>query len=75
MVLENQNHYPRGAQIIINDFYVDDLITGASNVNFAIPLRETVRNILNSGGFELRKICSNDICMLVDLHNPDNVSE
>ncbi|KAK9685264.1 Pao retrotransposon peptidase [Popillia japonica] len=48
------------SKVIEQDFYVDDLLTGANEYEEAIYLAQTVANILGSAGFELRKWLSND---------------
>ncbi|XP_055590095.1 uncharacterized protein LOC129742245 [Uranotaenia lowii] len=41
------------------DFYVDDYIGGASNVDEAIELRKSLTSLMAKGGFPIRKWCSN----------------
>ncbi|XP_062541040.1 uncharacterized protein LOC134209076 [Armigeres subalbatus] len=41
------------------DFYVDDYIGGAANVEGAIVLREDLTSLMAKGGFPIRKWCSN----------------
>lgn len=48
------------SKIIIEDFYMDDLITGASNTIDAINLKSNLSKILSESGFNLRKWMSND---------------
>lgn len=43
--------YPVGAEHIINDFYVDDLLTGADTIQEAIRIRNEVIAILAKGSF------------------------
>ena len=57
---ENKNEYPLASEIIIRDFYVDDLLTGASSIEEARHLRENITNLLSRAGFELRKWASNE---------------
>lgn len=42
-----------------NDFYVDDYIGGAANVDEAIGLRKDLTSLMAKGGFPIRKWCSN----------------
>ena len=51
--------YPRAAEIVKRDFYIDDLMTGCETETEAIPLREQLSKLLESGGFDLRKWTSN----------------
>lgn len=59
VALEESSHHPLGASIIQRDFYVDDLLTGASTVEDAKALIYQVNKILSKGGFTLRKWASN----------------
>lgn len=50
----------RISEIIINDFYVDDLLTGGTEINELLEIREKVTSVLASAGMPLRKWRSND---------------
>ncbi|XP_055591098.1 uncharacterized protein LOC129743154 [Uranotaenia lowii] len=52
-------NFPRAKQVIENDFYVDDCITGAASIEDAILLRNELIAAMKKGGFPLRKLCSN----------------
>ncbi|XP_018364596.1 PREDICTED: uncharacterized protein LOC108762191 [Trachymyrmex cornetzi] len=56
---QHQKECPEASRAILNDFYVDDLLTGASTVKELKQLRQSTTKILNSAGFELRKWRSN----------------
>ena len=43
------------AQVIRNDFYVDDALTGADTVEEAVVLQDNLISTLKKGGFDLRK--------------------
>uniref|UniRef100_V5I888 Uncharacterized protein n=1 Tax=Anoplophora glabripennis TaxID=217634 RepID=V5I888_ANOGL len=51
----NKSKYPKSSEIILKDFYMDDLITGSNSAEEAIKIKTEVSHILSSGGFELRK--------------------
>ncbi|XP_037930699.1 uncharacterized protein LOC119665544 [Teleopsis dalmanni] len=51
--------YPREANSIRNDFYVDDLLTGSDNFENLETIRKEVSYILNEAGFQLAKWFSN----------------
>lgn len=59
--LENQleNFWHTQRQVILNDFYVDDLITGADTAEDAKNLKFEINKILEEYGFFLRKWSSN----------------
>lgn len=46
-------------EAIINDFYVDDFLTGANSTKKAITKRDQITTILNSGQFTLSKWSTN----------------
>ena len=47
--------YPKATQHITSSFYVDDFLGGADTKEEAITLFHQLRNILQKGGFQLRK--------------------
>ncbi|XP_046142264.1 uncharacterized protein LOC123987928 [Osmia bicornis bicornis] len=49
------------SRIIINDFYVDDPLTGASSIAEAKEIKQVLTTILEQAGFPLRKWASNCI--------------
>ncbi|XP_053968361.1 uncharacterized protein LOC128869783 [Anastrepha ludens] len=49
----------KAAAVIHKDFYMDDLLTGASSKEELLCLQRNVSEILKEGGFELRKWASN----------------
>ncbi|XP_017791904.1 PREDICTED: uncharacterized protein LOC108573925 [Habropoda laboriosa] len=57
--LECRSEFPRTSRIIINNFYVDDLLTGTETIENAKEIREEISKILVASGFELRKWASN----------------
>lgn len=58
-----------GARVILRDFYMDDLLTGASSVKELLQIRDETINILAKGNFELRKWASNSPEILDSLPN------
>lgn len=56
---DESNSFPIGARTVLRDFYVDDLLTGASTVQEALEIKEQAIKLLSKGGFELRKWSSN----------------
>lgn len=57
---ENMEKYPEECHIILKDFYVDDLISGAATIEEAFKLRNNISNLLAKSGFLLRKWASNN---------------
>ncbi|KAJ8914346.1 hypothetical protein NQ315_011334 [Exocentrus adspersus] len=59
--------FPLAADVLQNDIYVDDIVTGCNSLNEAITIRDQLINLLKLGGFELRKWASNSAELLCDL--------
>lgn len=68
---ECQHDQPQIAEIIKSDFYMDDLLTGANNVEDAANISVQIKNILRQGGFDLRKWRSNDKRVIQNLNPHD----
>jgi hypothetical protein len=56
---DNRYQYPTTAQVLSNDFYVDDLLSGTSNLQDAIILQQELSTLLQTAGFTLWKWASN----------------
>ncbi|CAI6372181.1 unnamed protein product [Macrosiphum euphorbiae] len=69
---ENKVQYPMASEAIASDFYMDDLLSGASSLSEAIKLRDNVITILDSAGLQLRKWVSNSSQVLHNIPNIDN---
>ncbi|XP_074032056.1 uncharacterized protein [Leptinotarsa decemlineata] len=66
----NKHEFPKIADIILHDFYVDDLLTGGDTVEEINYIKENISKLLLSYGFPLRKWISNNKHLLLDC-NPD----
>ncbi|XP_008183125.1 uncharacterized protein LOC103309446 [Acyrthosiphon pisum] len=58
------NEYPRASEVIKNDIYMDDLMTGAETEEDCIKLQQELNTILISAKLPLRKWCSNSTKVL-----------
>lgn len=56
---ENVIKFPKIAQIIKTVFFVDDLLTGAVELDQTAQICSGVSNVLKQGGFELREFYLN----------------
>lgn len=56
---DEMNLFPIGSKIILRDFYVDDLLTGASTLSDALEIKTQTVELLAKGGFDLVKWSSN----------------
>ncbi|XP_062713273.1 uncharacterized protein LOC134290219 [Aedes albopictus] len=59
LVEDEATQYPMAAQAASEDVYMDDVITGADDVETALILREQLDHMMSRGGFRLRKWASN----------------
>ncbi|XP_043461973.1 uncharacterized protein LOC122498348 [Leptopilina heterotoma] len=56
---DNQDLYPNASRVIKDDFYVDDMLTGADTEEEIVDIKNDVNKILSSAGFKLQKVHSN----------------
>jgi hypothetical protein len=61
---DNLVHHPKAAQMLRDDFYVDDLLTGTSTVQEAIEVQQEFSTLLDTAGCPLRKWASNNSTFL-----------
>ncbi|XP_071051383.1 uncharacterized protein [Onthophagus taurus] len=67
--LNCRNSNAVASNIILRDFYMDDLITGSDDWQEALKIKDELASILAKSGFKLRKWQSNDSRVL---HNENN---
>ena len=56
---EHENKYPKAAEEVKDNMYVDDLLTGALEDESALQLKEDLQSLFSKGGFELTKWAPN----------------
>ena len=59
--------YPKAAQVLKNDFYVDDMLTGAATRDQAISIRDKLIEVPRKVGLNLRKWTSNNYDLINSL--------
>lgn len=69
---EHSLTYPRASRAISQDFYMDDLMTGAETIEECMSLQHQITSILNSALMPIRKWCSNSERILANLEVNDN---
>lgn len=67
LAIQERQNFSLASKIVLEDFYVDDLLTGASSRKEIQRLRDEIIELLNRGDFHLRKWCSNEPSILEDL--------
>ncbi|XP_054276573.1 uncharacterized protein LOC128995581 [Macrosteles quadrilineatus] len=70
---DERSQYPQASNVVMKDFYVDDVLTGTDDINEARVLRDQLVGMLKCGGFNLRKFNSNSNALLAEL--PDDIVE
>nr|XP_012135784.1 PREDICTED: uncharacterized protein LOC105661897 [Megachile rotundata] len=63
------DQFPLASEALLNDFYVDDLLTGTQTFDETIQLRDQLIKLTGLGNFHLRQWSPNDPKLLEDLSN------
>ncbi|KAL7725084.1 hypothetical protein ACLKA6_016157 [Drosophila palustris] len=71
LAIDEKESFPIGASAVLQDFYVDDFISGGASVSEAISKMQQTGQILSRGNFKLRKWCSNRLEVLADVAEED----
>ncbi|XP_054727158.1 uncharacterized protein LOC129236895 [Anastrepha obliqua] len=64
LAIEEARNYPLGSEIVLRDFYVDDLISGGASEKQVLQIMTQTEQLLKRGNFILRKWCSNSVNIL-----------
>ena len=67
------HHFPLANQVLLRDFYMDDLLSGDDTIEKAVLIQSQITALLQKGGFNIRKWTSNSKA-LMDLI-PDDLRE
>lgn len=59
LALNYSEKFPAAKSVLLNDFYVDDVLTGSNSIESALEIQKQLIDILASAGFELNKLCAN----------------
>ena len=70
--LEHAQADPETVNKLLRAFYVDDVVTGASNEDEAHGLYHTAKTLLKKGGFHLRKFTSNSLILRSAIDREEN---
>ncbi|XP_037931405.1 uncharacterized protein LOC119666195 [Teleopsis dalmanni] len=63
----NMTNFPLGAPALLNDFYVDDCLSGTNSITTALDTQQQLSELLSKSGFKLRKWCSNNTRLLQNI--------
>lgn len=56
--------HPLASSILLNNCYIDDIITGCNNIEQLFSIKNDLTNLLDLGSFKLHKWCSNSELLL-----------
>ncbi|XP_055584679.1 uncharacterized protein LOC129737541 [Uranotaenia lowii] len=70
LAIDEGDRFPVAAEAI-DDYYMDDLLSGANDLESAIQKRRQMSAMCQSAGFQLRKWASNNRSALVDVPSAD----
>ncbi|XP_031333985.1 uncharacterized protein LOC116163998 [Photinus pyralis] len=56
---DEKEEYPYAARVTLQDFYVDDILSGANSIPQVVQLQKELTNMLKKGGFQLHKWAAN----------------
>lgn len=68
---ESTTDLSAAASVVSSHFYMDDMLSGSSTVAEAVTLVKEVQQLLNRGGFPLKKIMSNKLEVLEQFEEGD----
>ncbi|XP_055622774.1 uncharacterized protein LOC129766280 [Toxorhynchites rutilus septentrionalis] len=57
---DESRNFPAAAEVILEDCYMDDILSGASTLSSAKQLRCEIEQLMMNGKFPIRKWCSNN---------------
>ncbi|XP_053691605.1 uncharacterized protein LOC128740119 [Sabethes cyaneus] len=67
------SQFPHASRIVLEDCYVDDIISGADSIEEAIECQHQLRSLLSRGCFPIHKWCANNEAIFKDI--PDQERE
>ncbi|XP_046145637.1 uncharacterized protein LOC123988922 [Osmia bicornis bicornis] len=72
LAVDEGHQYPLALPVLKDQTYVDDCLFGADDKDLLRTIRDQTINLLNKGGFRLRKWASNDPTLLIDIDPRDH---
>lgn len=70
---DEADRFPAGAAVLVNDVYVDDVLTGADSIKEALENQKQVIQLCRAGSFPLRKWASNSNQLLENIPEEDRM--
>lgn len=60
LALDERHEFATASNIVLKDFYVDDVLSGSDNLQDAVEMQQQLNTLLSHGGFKLHKWSAND---------------
>lgn len=74
LATDEADRFPLGANVLRQDVYMDDVLTGAADLAAALRLVDQVAALCTAGGFPLRKWAANDDRLLEEVPKEHQLS-
>ncbi|XP_063548490.1 uncharacterized protein LOC134755521 [Cydia strobilella] len=75
LAIDEAANFPLASQVLLNEVFVDDVVTGVDTVEDAITLQHQLTSICKAGTFELRKWTSNSSEFLSHLSDDASIHD
>ncbi|XP_063830205.1 uncharacterized protein LOC135079477 [Ostrinia nubilalis] len=75
LAADEEKNFPIASKIAKTDFYMDDLLSGADNLEDAFEIYSQMTNLMNAGGFQLQKWASNKSEFEEQIENGDSKTD
>ena len=75
LAMDNMNLYKDAAQSLLEDVYVDDIMTGTNSIESIMALKSNIITILDEAGMKLAKWVSNCSEIIEDVNQEQSVKE
>ncbi|KAL0882691.1 hypothetical protein ABMA27_001114 [Loxostege sticticalis] len=75
VAIDEGREHPHAAENILNNFYMDDLMTGSHSVEEGVELYRQISEILKKGGFKLQKWNSNNNQLITKIEEMESKGE
>jgi len=73
LAIDESSKFETAANVVLNDFYVDDLLSGTNTYDDALILYKELNKLMQRGGFALRKWSSNNVRLMSHM-SPSNTN-
>ncbi|KAJ0171671.1 hypothetical protein K1T71_012434 [Dendrolimus kikuchii] len=73
LAIDERSRYPVAAKVLEEQFYMDDVLSGAFDITSAKQLQKDLIELLKSGGFNLRKWSANEIALLESVDKAESI--